>query len=134
MHHNSIAAAEPSLSCCLFLHFKSAAQCSGHVVSIPISSDAELRPRCGKDRVVRLKNVLQARSEVYLGHLRAQLCFLPGIPWLQLGRRVLPEGDVQELATSIRRVARLLWAVHLSFQQGFDVVSRVSQTSCPPGE
>lgn len=29
---------------------------------------------------------------------------------------------VQALATNIRRVARLLWAVHLSFQDGFDKV------------
>jgi len=44
------------------------------------------------------KNVpsaLQARSEVYAGHLRGRLCFLPGIPWLQLGRRVLPELEIQ---------------------------------------
>ena len=64
----------------------------------------------------------QARSEVYTGHLGSHLCFLPGVPWLQLGQRILPDADVQELATCIRRVARLLWAVHLSFQQGFDGV------------
>ena len=65
---------------------------------------------------------VQAKSEIYMGNMRQQLVFLPGIPWKQLGRRILPEQDVQELATCIRRVARLLWAVHLTFQQGFDQV------------
>ena len=66
----------------------------------------------------------QARSEVYVGKLRQQLCFLPGLPWLQMGSWALPEKPVQALATSVRRTARLLWTVHLSFQEGFDEVCR----------
>lgn len=31
--------------------------------------------------------------------------------------------ELQALTTCIRRVARLLWSVHLSFQEGFDKVS-----------
>lgn len=80
----------------------------------------------GLDRIVGL----QARSEVYMGHVGQALCFLPGVPWVQIGRRVLPEADIQELTTCIRRVARLLWAVHLSFQQGFDAVSPVPTHLC----
>ena len=34
----------------------------------------------------------------------------------------LPEVQVQAMATTIRRAARLLWALHLSFQDGFDSV------------
>lgn len=73
-----------------------------------------------------MERVMQAKSEVFVGHLRGQLCFLPGIPWMHIGRQALPKTDVQELMTCIRRVARLLWAIHLSFQQGFDVVRRQS--------
>ena len=68
--------------------------------------------------------VVQAKSEIYVGKLRQQLRFLPGLPWLQLGSWKLPESLVQALATCIRRTARLLWTVHLSFQEGFDEVSR----------
>ena len=38
---------------------------------------------------------MQAKSEVYLGHLGKSLCFLPGIPWLQIGRQVLPPAEIQ---------------------------------------
>lgn len=73
----------------------------------------------------------QARSEIYVGKLRQQLCFLPGLPWLQMGSWALPEQPVQALSTSIRRVARLLWMVHLSFQEGFDEVGRLLKCCMP---
>lgn len=38
---------------------------------------------------------MQARSEVYVGHLGRRMTFLPGIPWLQIGHRVLPEPEIQ---------------------------------------
>ena len=47
--------------------------------------------------------LLQAKSEVYVGKLRQQLCFLPGLPWLQMGVWILPEESLQALATSVRR-------------------------------
>ena len=45
-----------------------------------------------------------------------------GMPWIKLPGWGLPETEVQALATAIRRAARLLWALHLTFQEGFDKV------------
>ena len=61
-------------------------------------------------------------SEVYLFTWRGHLCFLPGLPWLALGRWHLPKQQMDALATCVRRVARLLWSVHVSFMDGFDEV------------
>ena len=47
-----------------------------------------------------------------------------GMPWVKLPGWGLPEVQMQAMATTIRRAARLLWAVHLSFQEGFDQVCR----------
>lgn len=63
-----------------------------------------------------------AKAEVYLFTYRKHLCFLPGLPWLPLGYWHLPEKEMEALATSVRKVARLLWALHLSFLDGFDEV------------
>ena len=63
-------------------------------------------------------------SEVYLFTWRRHLCFLPGLPWLALGRWHLPKQQMDALATCVRRVARLLWSVHVSFMDGFDEVQR----------
>jgi hypothetical protein len=63
-----------------------------------------------------------AAAEVYLFTWRQHLCFLPGLPWLPLGWWHLPEKQMAALATSVRKVARLLWALHLSFLDGFDEV------------
>ena len=63
-------------------------------------------------------------SEVYLFTWRGHLCFLPGLPWLALGRWHLPKQQMDALATCVRRVARLLWSVHVSFMDGFDEVKR----------
>ena len=67
----------------------------------------------------------QARSEIYVGKLRQRLCFVPGVLWLQLGSWCLPEAPLQALATAVRRTARLLWTLHLTFQEGFDEVCRL---------
>lgn len=62
-----------------------------------------------------------ARSEVYLGVFKKHLCFLPGLPFgCQLGRWSLPQTEMQTLATCVRKLARLLWTLHLTFQEGFD--------------
>ena len=63
-------------------------------------------------------------SEVYLFTWRRHLCFLPGLPWLALGRWHLPKQQMDALAPCVRRVARLLWSVHVSFMDGFDEVQR----------
>ena len=52
--------------------------------------------------------------------LRRRWCFLPFIPGLCLRRDStwrLPQREMRELATSIRKVARVLWAVHVTFQE-----------------
>lgn len=64
-----------------------------------------------------------AKAEVYLFTYRKHLCFVPGLPWLPLGYWHLPEKEMEALATSVRKVARLLWALHLSFLDGFDEVA-----------
>ncbi|KAL3144934.1 hypothetical protein ABBQ32_003441 [Trebouxia sp. C0010 RCD-2024] len=62
-----------------------------------------------------------ARSEVYLGVFKKHLCFLPGLPFgVQMGRWCLPQTEMQTLATCVRKLARLLWTLHLTFQEGFD--------------
>lgn len=63
-----------------------------------------------------------AAAEIYLFTWRGTLIFLPGLPWLPMGRWHLPEKEMDALATSLRKVARLLWALHLSFLDGFDEV------------
>jgi hypothetical protein len=42
---------------------------------------------------------------------------LAGVPWLPMGRWRLPADVVEEVATDIRRLARLLWTLHLNFEQ-----------------
>lgn len=62
-----------------------------------------------------------ARSELYLGVFKKHLCFLPGLPFgCQMGRWRLPQTEMQTLATCVRKLARLLWTLHLTFQEGFD--------------
>ena len=61
---------------------------------------------------------MQARSEVFLGVFKKHLCFLPGLPFgVQMGRWCLPQTEMQTLATCVRRLARLLWTLHLTFQE-----------------
>lgn len=53
-----------------------------------------------------------------MGVLKKHLCFLPGLPFgCQLGRWTLPQTEMQTLATCVRRLARLLWTLHLTFQE-----------------
>lgn len=65
-----------------------------------------------------------AAAEMYLFTWGRHPCFLPGLPWLALGRWHLPEQEMDALATCVRRLARLLWSVHVSFVDGFDEVHR----------
>jgi hypothetical protein len=39
---------------------------------------------------------------------------------VRIGRWHLPKAEMEGLATTVRKVARLLWALHLSFLDGFD--------------
>ena len=59
---------------------------------------------------------------------RRRWCFLPFIPGLCLRRDStwrLPQREMRELATSIRKVARVLWAVHVTFQEARQMHSRL---------
>lgn len=67
-----------------------------------------------------------AAAEIYLCTWRGTLIFLPGLPWFPMGRWHLPAKRMDALATSLRKVARLLWALHLSFLDGFDEVGPIS--------
>ena len=61
---------------------------------------------------------MQARSEVFLGVFKKHLCFLPGLPFgVQMGRWCLPQTEMQTLSTCVRKLARLLWTLHLTFQE-----------------
>lgn len=72
-----------------------------------------------------------AANEVYFKTFRGRWCFLPGIPFLNciscLGRPSwrLPQREMRDLATCMRRVARVLWAIHVTFQE-------VSKHLCVP--
>ena len=62
--------------------------------------------------------MVQAKSEVYVGVFKKHLCFMPGLPFgRQMGRWRLPQTEMQTLATCVRRLARLLWTLHLTFQE-----------------
>ena len=58
-----------------------------------------------------------AKSERYFATFRGRWCFLPTLPCLQLGFWKLPAKEMAVLATSIRKVARVLWALHVTFQE-----------------
>jgi hypothetical protein len=63
-----------------------------------------------------------AANEVYFKTFRGRWCFLPGIPFLSahcLGHQSwrLPQREMHDLATCMRRVARVLWAIHVTFQE-----------------
>lgn len=64
-----------------------------------------------------------AASEVYCTTVHGRWCFLPGISWLTLGRWRLPQDEMLEVGTAIRKVARVLWSIHVLFNEGFDVDS-----------
>ena len=70
-----------------------------------------------------------AAAVLQAGSLPCWLCPPPaalaaGLIWVHLPGWSLPEVQMQAMATTIRRAARLLWALHLSFQEGFDEVPR----------
>jgi hypothetical protein len=64
-----------------------------------------------------------ADSEVYLHHFWGHYLFIPLffnrglINWAMPKRWRLPTALLEELATSVRVMARLLWTVHLDYSQ-----------------
>ena len=58
-------------------------------------------------------------------------CFLPAVPCLPLGNWIIPAKPMQELAMGIRRVSRVLWALHVTFQEVIDGSSNPQLVLCP---
>ncbi|CAL5222233.1 g4567 [Coccomyxa viridis] len=79
------------------------------------------------DKLVKCDECLPvAANEVYIRTFRGRWCFLPGIPGLRgccsglPSSWRLPQREIKDLATCMRRVARVLWALHVILQEGFD--------------
>ncbi|CAK0786828.1 hypothetical protein CVIRNUC_010042 [Coccomyxa viridis] len=79
------------------------------------------------DKLVKCDELLPvAANEVYVRTFRGRWCFLPGIPGLRgccSGKSTswrLPQREIKDLGTCMRRVARVLWALHVILQEGFD--------------
>mmetsp|Transcript_8270 Transcript_8270/g.24700 ORF Transcript_8270/g.24700 Transcript_8270/m.24700 type:complete len:646 (-) Transcript_8270:2468-4405(-) len=65
--------------------------------------------------------VAQSKGEIYLGSWCSNhAVFLPGLPWWPTGRWQLPAAEFSDLAASMKAAARLLFALHLAFDEGFD--------------
>eukprot|EP00803_Ostreobium_quekettii_P001150 evm.model.scf_354.3 EVM.evm.TU.scf_354.3 scf_354:8182-14300(-) len=58
------------------------------------------------------------RTEIGIRVWAGRWIFLPGIPWRDLP--TLPEEEISNVAWSIRKCARILWTLHLTFQDGLD--------------
>ena len=54
---------------------------------------------------------------MYVGRSWGHGCYLPVLPWLQSRRRTFPTAELHECAKSMRQLMRLLWALHLAFQE-----------------
>ncbi len=76
------------------------------------------------DKLVKCDELLPvAANEVYFKTFRGRWCFLPALPWLRMsclgspGSWRIPQREMHDLATCMRRVARVLWALHVTFQE-----------------
>lgn len=65
-------------------------------------------------------NLPLARNEVYVCTLWGQWFFLPAISGLRSKSRVFPNEEMDQLATALRQVARMLWGIHVTLQMGFE--------------
>jgi hypothetical protein len=63
------------------------------------------------------ENLRDASSEAYVMTIRGRWCFLPALSVFSMGRWQLPKAELLALATSVRKVARVLWALHAMFQE-----------------
>lgn len=79
---------------------------------------------CVYDKLVKCDELLPvAANEVYFKTFRGRWCFLPALPWLRMsclgstGSWRIPQSQMYDLATCMRRVARVLWALHVTFQE-----------------
>ena len=60
---------------------------------------------------------MMRQGEMYMGSRGGRGCFLPALPWLQSGRPLFPAAELQDFAKNVRQLMRLLWALHLAFQE-----------------
>ncbi|GFR45688.1 hypothetical protein Agub_g7103 [Astrephomene gubernaculifera] len=66
------------------------------------------------------ENLAQTKGEIYVWHFWGRYFFVPGVHWFPLsGRWQVPRQDLEDLATCLRRVARMLWTLLLDFEEGF---------------
>lgn len=71
------------------------------------------------------ENIGLSKNEAYVGRIRGIPFFLPHFPAVNYFRKCfgpswqLPYKDLEEMSTCLRRVAQILWVLHLDFQ-GFD--------------
>eukprot|EP00884_Botryococcus_braunii_P008192 jgi/Botrbrau1/17374/Bobra.0494s0001.1 len=68
------------------------------------------------------------KAEIFVGVWMKKLFFLPGNPFYPVGWH-LPDKDMKDLANHVRKIARGLYTLHLSFTEGFDehMVEMLSQ-------
>ncbi|GLC56641.1 hypothetical protein PLESTB_001129800 [Pleodorina starrii] len=66
------------------------------------------------------EHLSQTRGEIYIWHFWGRYFFLPGVHWFPVrGRWSVPRKDLEDMATCVRRVARMLWTLLLDFEEGF---------------
>lgn len=65
-------------------------------------------------------NLPLAKNEVYVCTLWGQWFFLPAISGLRSKSHIFPNQEMDQLATALRQVARMLWGIHVILQTGFE--------------
>ena len=58
-----------------------------------------------------------SQGEMYVGRGGGHGCYFPVLPWLHSGRAHFPAAELTETAKNMRQLMRLLWALHLAFQE-----------------
>lgn len=59
----------------------------------------------------------QANNEILVGVFRGRWCFLPGSSCLKRTAWKSFTKDMESVATHIRKLSRLLWMIHLNFEE-----------------
>eukprot|EP00198_Chlamydomonas_reinhardtii_P008113 XP_001697450.1 predicted protein [Chlamydomonas reinhardtii] len=79
------------------------------------------------------ESLAQVKGEIYVWHFYGRYFFLPGVHWFPVkGRWTVPKKDLEDMATCVRRLARMLWTLLLDFEEGFDAeMESVLQTYYP---
>ncbi|KAK9807116.1 hypothetical protein WJX73_006825 [Symbiochloris irregularis] len=73
-----------------------------------------------------------SQSERFFMVINGRWCFLPLVPFLPGKKRwCLPQREMSELATSIRKVTRVLWAFRAALAEGFESVIQAMESRYP---